>query len=133
MSIKRTTPEVGYLDGKLLADAGVSQTVRAGSIVHFSGIVAATGQGEAVAIGDMAGQLRFILQVLERLLQAEGLTFANVVSTTTYCRDIRQLVAHGDILAAAFREYAPTSTWVQVGALTSPDYLVELVVIASDG
>lgn len=51
----------------------------ANGTVHFSGIVAATGQGEAVAKGDAAGQIRCVLRTLERLLAEEGMSFANLV------------------------------------------------------
>jgi len=44
-SIKRSTPDVGYIDPVLYKSINVSQTVRANDTAYFSGIVAATGDG----------------------------------------------------------------------------------------
>lgn len=87
-TIKRSTPDVGYIDPAFYQSINVSQTVRVKDTVYMSGIVAATGQGEVVAKGDAAGQIRFVLRTLERLLAEEGMSFANLVSTTVYAADV---------------------------------------------
>lgn len=132
MAIKRSTPDVGTFEPKVLGP-GISQIVRVGNTVYLSGIVAAKGSGEAVAVGDLAGQIKFILDVLAKLLATENMTLANVVATTTYCCDMEQLRQHGHLILEAFEGNPPTSTWIQVSALASPDYLIELVVVAAVG
>jgi enamine deaminase RidA (YjgF/YER057c/UK114 family) len=131
MSIKRSTPDVGYLDPAFFKSINVSQTVRANGTVHFSGIVAATGQGEVVAKGDAAGQIRCVLRTLERLLAEEGMSFANLVSTTVYATDIEAISAQLAVFGAAFEGHPPAMTLIEIKRLASPDYLLELVAVAT--
>ncbi len=131
MAIQRSNPEVGYFDLDYLGN-GISYVVRSGNTVHLSGLAAATGQGEIVAPGDMAGQMHFILDILAKLLATEGMTLANVVATTTYTVDLAQLLEHSGIFTSAFAEHPPTSTFIEVKGLTSPDLLLEVVVVAAD-
>lgn len=131
MSIKRSNPEVGYIDPESYKSAGISQTVRANDTVYLSGIVAATGQGEVVAKDDVAGQIRFILRVLDRLLAEEGMSFANLVSTTVYTVDIDAVWAQMAVFTEMFEKHPPTMTMIEVKRLASPDYLLELVAVAT--
>jgi enamine deaminase RidA (YjgF/YER057c/UK114 family) len=130
-TIKRSTPDVGYIDPAFYNSINVSQTVRVKDTAWFSGIVAATGHGEVVAKGDAGGQIRFILQTLGRLLEAEGMSFANLVSTTVYASDIDAVAAQLGLFAEALRGHPPTMTLIEVKRLASPDYLLELVAIAA--
>jgi len=130
MSIKRSNPDIGYLSPELLNGGGVSQIVRTKDTVYFSGIVAAQGQGEVVAPGDVRGQLECVLKVLGNCLAAEGLDFSNVAATTLFCTDIEAVGENADLFKETFSEHPPTSTWVEVRSLASKDYLVELLVTA---
>jgi len=130
MSVKRSTPNMDYLSSELLAGAGVSQIVRTKDTVYFSGIVAARGQGEVVAPGDVRGQLVFILDVLRQCLAAEGLSFRNVAATTLFCTDIEAVAQNASLFTETFGEHPPTSTWVEVRSLASKDYLAELLATA---
>lgn len=130
-TIKRSTPDVGYIDPDLYESLSVSQTVRVNDIAWFSGVVSATGHGEVVAKGDAAGQIRFILQTLGHLLADEGMSFANLVSTTVYATDIDAIGAQLALFADAFRGHPPTMTLVEVKRLASPDYLLEVVAVAA--
>lgn len=129
--ITRSTPDVGYMDPALYKSLNVSQTVRTNDTVYFSGIVAATGEGDVVAKGDAAGQIRFILQTLDRLLAEEGMSFANLVSTTVYAADIDAVSAQLAIFAEAFAGHPPAMTLIEIKRLASPDYLLELVAVAA--
>jgi len=129
--IKRSTPDVGYIDPAFYNSINVSQTVRVNDTAWFSGIVAATGHGEVVAKGDAAGQIRFILQTLGRLLEAEGMSFANLVSTTVYATDVDAVAGQLAVFADAFRGHPPTMTLIEVKRLASPDYLLEVVAVAA--
>lgn len=129
-TIKRSTPDVGYIDPAMYKSMNVSQIVRANDTVYFSGIVAATGQGEVVAKGDAAGQVRSVLRTLDRLLAEEGMSFANLVSTTVYASDVGAIAAQLPLFTEAFAGHPPTMTLIEVKRLASPDYMLELVAIA---
>jgi 2-iminobutanoate/2-iminopropanoate deaminase len=130
-TIKRSTPDVGYIDPAMYKSINVSQTVRVNDTVYLSGIVAATGQGEVVAKGDAAGQVRAVLRTLERLLAEEGMSLANLVSTTVYASDVDAIAAQLPLFAQAFEGHPPTMTMIEVKRLASPDYMLELVAIAA--
>ncbi len=130
-TITRSTPDVGYIDPAVFKSINVSQTVRAHGTVYFSGIVAATGHGEVVAKDDAAGQIRSVLRTLDRLLNEEGLSFANLVSTTVYASNLDAIASQLAIFAEAFEGHPPTMTLIEVKALASPDYMLELVAVAA--
>jgi enamine deaminase RidA (YjgF/YER057c/UK114 family) len=131
MSIKRSAPDVGYVSPSIFRQLNVSQTVRANNMVYLSGIVAATGNGEAVARGDAAGQVKFVLEILGRLLAREDLSFANLVAVTIYTPDLDAILAQLGTFAQAFAGHPPTFQVIGIKNLASPDYLLELVAVAA--
>lgn len=131
MAIKRSNPDVGYLDNEFFGDE-MSNLVRVGNIVYLSGIVSMKGRGEIIAANDMDGQIRFIIDILEKTLATEGMTLANVVMTTVYTVDMDKLLECGSTLTNAFKGNAPTSTYVEVKGLASPELLIEIVVVAAN-
>lgn len=133
MTIERSNPDVGSFDPALMHASSISTVVKAGNLVFFSGIVAATGQGEAVSPGDMAGQIAFVLDTLKKLLATRNLDMTNLVSTTTYTRDMESLLQHAHLLADAWKDGHPTSTFIEVKGLASPEFLLELVAVAAVG
>lgn len=131
MTISRKTPAAGYINLEIFQQLNVSQTVRTGNLVFFSGIVAAKGNMEIVGKGDPAGQVKFVLEVLGRLLEAERLSFANLVSVTVYTPMLGAVMEHIGLFAEAFKGHPPCFSAVGVKDLASPDYLLELMAIAS--
>lgn len=129
-AIIRSSPGVGNFNPEFFADLGMSQIVRAGGLLFMSGIVAADVRGEVPALNDFPGQIRAILNTMAALLATEGLTLANLVSTTIYTPDIVRLRENCRIMTEAFSPHPPTMTWVEVKGLASPDYLLEVVAIA---
>lgn len=133
VTIVRSNPSVGYLEPDVFATLGFSQVVRAGETVYISGIAPLTGTAEALEIikpGDMAGQITFVLDILERCLASEGVDLGALVAVTVYATDIDALVAEASLLQARFGEHAPTSTWVEIRKLVHPEQLIELTAVA---
>ena len=131
MTISRSTPEAGYINSEIFKQLNVSQTVRTGNLVFFSGIVAAKGNMEIVGKGDPAAQVKFVLEVLGRLLAAEQLSFGNLVSVTVYTPILGALMQHIGLFVEAFKGHPPCFSAVGVKDLASPDYLLELIATAS--
>jgi 2-iminobutanoate/2-iminopropanoate deaminase len=132
MRVTRTVPDVGYVDKTIYDAMSISQTVRAGEFVHFSGVVAAAGAGRCVAPGDVRAQLVFILEILSRLLAKENMSFANVITVMVYTTNMALTLEHMEPMVKAFSGAPPTSTWLEVKALGVPECMVELVVTAVD-
>ena len=101
------------------------------SMVFVSGQVSRDDEGNQVATGNMLEQTRQCLRNIEKSLTAAGATLADVVWTTVYTTDIREL---RQIVAAReefFQNNLPTSTMVEVAHLADPGLLVEIQVIAA--
>ena len=103
----------------------MSQAVIHGSTVYLAGQVAADTKL------DVTGQTRQVLSEIDRLLAAAGTDKTRILSATVYLANIGSFAA----MNAAWDGWAPaghTPARATVEArLATPDYLVEIVVIAA--
>lgn len=102
------------------------------SLIFISGQLPRDHEGRQVGAGSMLEQTRQCLRNLELCLEAAGATMADVVWTTVYTVDIRELKQ----IVAAREEFTnasclPTSTMVEVTHLSEPGLLVEIQAIAA--
>lgn len=107
-----------------------SPAVRAGQFLFVSGqipIDPATGQ---MIDGDIAAQSRRVLDSVGALLNAAGLSFANVVRTTVFLADMNDFGAVNQVYGTYFVEPYPARATVQVAGLPR-DARIEIDVIAS--
>jgi enamine deaminase RidA (YjgF/YER057c/UK114 family) len=116
---------------KYEALAGYSRAVRIGDRVLVAGTTASGSDGP-VAVGDAAGQARFVLDRIERALTELGATMRDVVRTRTFVRRIEDWEAVARVHGERFAAVRPVSTLVQA-ALVHPDLLVEIEVEAVIG
>ena len=121
---------VVHPDGWARSPNPYSYGIRAGDTVFLSGIVPRRGHDNSVVEGDIAAQTRAVLDNARTVLQAAGLSFADVVNNRVYITD----VAHFGAMNDAYREYVgaspPTRATVQCGLMSS-QYLVEMTMTAS--
>jgi 2-iminobutanoate/2-iminopropanoate deaminase len=109
-----------------------SQAVRSGDLVFTSGQVAldpATGQ---IVGSNIAEQTQRVLANLRGVLEAAGVTFADVIKTTVFLKSMRDFAAMNEVYARAFAAegvVAPARSTVEVAALPK-DALVEIECIA---
>ncbi|MFQ3584439.1 MAG: RidA family protein [Cyanobacteriota bacterium] len=109
---------------------GYSRAIRVGSIVEVAGTVAADEQGQVVGCRDPYGQTRFILSKIERALKQVGAELTDVVRTRIYVTNMAYFEGVGRAHGEVFGEIRPASTMVQVSALASPEFWVEIEVSA---
>lgn len=109
-----------------------TQAIRTGDFLFTSGQISldpATGQ----MVGkDIVEQTQRVVANLRAVLAAAGLTFAHVLKTTVFLKDLRDFTAMNEVYATAFAEegtVAPARSTVQVAALPK-DALVEIECIA---
>ena len=104
--------------------AGYSRAVRVGDRVLVSGTTA-SGPDGPVAVGDPAGQARFVLDRIERALVEAGATLRDVVRTRIFVRHIEDWEAVARVHGERFAGVRPANTLVQA-TLVHPDLLVEI-------
>ena len=105
---------------------GFSRAVRVGSIVAISGTAPVAPGGGVAAPGDMYGQTKRCLDIIQQAVTEAGLSLSNVVRTRLMLTDISRWQeaarAHGEV----FSEIRPACTFVEVSRLIDPAWLVEI-------
>lgn len=107
-----------------------SPAIRAGQLLFLSGQVALEPATGALVDGDVRAQTRRVMENIDALLRAGGLTFADVVRTTVFLADMDDFAAVNDVYGGYFAAPAPARATVQVARLPK-DARVEIDVIAS--
>jgi 2-iminobutanoate/2-iminopropanoate deaminase len=106
-----------------------SQAIEAGPFLFVSGQIPldpATGQ---LVDGDIARQTEQVLRNLRAILAAAGLSFAHVVRTTVYLKDLGEFEAMNAVYARFMPDPPPARSTVEVARLPR-DVRIEIDVIA---
>ena len=101
-----------------------------GRILHLKGQVALDRDGEVVGAGDMAAQVRQVLENIQAVLAHVAGQMGDVISLTQYTTDIEAFMGCGPVRAEYFAEPFPVTTTVEVRRLYRPDLLIEIAAIA---
>ena len=112
---------------------GYSQGIKvtnAQTILFLAGQVSYDKDGSAKHKGDFKAQARECFECLKRLVEAKGGTVKNIVKINTYVTDINNRSLYREARRECFGDHEPASTMVQISALASPDYLIEIEAIA---
>jgi 2-iminobutanoate/2-iminopropanoate deaminase len=102
-------------------DIGYCQAVRIGNTLHISGVA---GQGE------MAAAVRSVYSRLKLTLDANGLSFADVVKENVYATDLDSFIRSKEVRKEFYGQSFPAATWVQVQRLYVPSLVVEVELTA---
>ena len=105
-------------------------TVKGGTMVFVSGLLARDKSGAIIGKGDMGVQIRQVGENLRLALESAGARLEDLVRTTTYVTDIDEFFKHVDIRMKYLGAALPTSTTVEVRRLSHPDFLVEIEAFA---
>ena len=105
---------------------GYARAVRVGKMVEVSGTTAVDEAGQVVGTGDLFVQTQFILQKIERALQAAGASREDIVRTRMYLVDIDRWEEAARAHRQFFTTVRPAATAVEVSRLIGPDLLVEI-------
>lgn len=112
---------------------GFSQVVEApasGRLLFVSGLTSRDERGEIVAVGDVAGQARQVLERMAGVLKAAGAELDDVVQIRTYVRDMGDWPVIEAVWRGVWSEPWPASTCVEVSRLHDPRQLIEMDAIA---
>lgn len=101
------------------------RTVRSGPFVFVSGTTSLDPKGQ-VQGRDAAQQTTITMRKIEAGLNAAGAKLGDLVRTTIYVTDIRDMGAVTSALGKSLKGAVVTSTLVAVSALAVPGLLVEI-------
>jgi 2-iminobutanoate/2-iminopropanoate deaminase len=104
-----------------------------GDTLWVSGLLGTDSQGRIVGKGDVVSQTEQVFKNIQAVLEAAGVSFAEVVRVMVYLTDINDRVKINPVRQRYFKESKPVSTLVEISALADPDALVEIEVVAYIG
>src|SRR5688500_11415615 len=102
---------------------GFSRAVRVGNIIVVGGTAPIRAEGGTAAIGDVYGQTRRCLEIVEKAIRDAGGTLENVTRTRIILTDIALWKDAARAHAEAFGSIRPVTTLMQVTAFVDPDWL----------
>lgn len=108
---------------------GYSRAVRVGNVIEIAGTVAVE-DGQVVGLNDPYAQTVCILNKIQGVLQETGASLSDVVRTRMFVTDISQWEEVGRAHGEFFKDIRPVTSMIEVSALISKDYLVEIEVTA---
>jgi 2-iminobutanoate/2-iminopropanoate deaminase len=102
-----------------------------GRTVYIAGQVAFDSTGAVVGQGDFAAQAEQVYRNLERALQSVGGSMADLVKTTTFVTDIKNVPSLREIRSRRLsKTQPPANTLVEVSSLARPELLIEIEAVA---
>lgn len=107
-----------------------TDAVRFGNLLFISGMVGVDAEGRVIGKGDVVAQARATFSNLERILEAEGASFADVLKVTVYLRNVEDRARINPVRAEFFGDARPASTLVEVSKLVAPELLIEVEAVA---
>lgn len=106
-----------------------NQAVLVNDTLYISGQIGMDAQTGALKNSSIKEEAAQVMQNLQAILNAAGLTFDNVVKTTIFLTDMNQFSQVNDVYGAYFAAAPPARETVQVSAL--PRFVnVEISMIA---
>jgi enamine deaminase RidA (YjgF/YER057c/UK114 family) len=101
-----------------------------GRMVFIAGQTASDPQGNIVGIADARAQTRYVIEKIQRAVEAAGGTMNDVVAMNVFTTDVRYHRDINETRRELLGSNFPASTMVQVVALARPELLLEINAIA---
>jgi enamine deaminase RidA (YjgF/YER057c/UK114 family) len=98
--------------------------------MFLAGQVPYSPEGGVAHPGNFLAPARNVFGAVKAHVEAAGGTLADVVKITTYVTDIRYRLDFRTVRDEFFGQRGSASTFIEVGSLSHPDYMIELEAIA---
>ena len=107
-----------------------SQAIMVGDTLYLAGQIAIDPASNQVVHGTIEEETTLVLDNLKAVLEAAGMTMANVVSTSVFLADLDEFPRMNEVYATYFTENPPARATVQVARLPR-DVKIEISAIAA--
>jgi len=106
-----------------------SQAILAGNTLYLAGQIAIDPATNQVKPGTIEEETKLVLDNLKAVVEAAGMTMANIVSTTVFMTDLNEFPRMNAVYATYFPTNPPARATVQVARLPR-DVKIEIAAIA---
>jgi 2-iminobutanoate/2-iminopropanoate deaminase len=106
-----------------------SQAIRAGNLLFLAGQIAIDPTSNQFVVGTVEEETALALNNIKAVLEANGMTMANVVSTTVFMKDLNDFPKMNAVSGTYFKEAPPARATVQVARIPR-DAKVEIAATA---
>lgn len=122
-------PQVVATDNAPKAIGPYSQAVRVGPMLFLAGQIPIDPKTNQLVVGTIEEETRLVLDNLKAVLEASGMSMADVVSTTVFMKDLNDFPKMNTVYGGYFSSNPPARATVQVARLPR-DVKVEIAAIA---
>ncbi len=105
---------------------GYCRAVQIGNMLEVTGTVALNEEGQVVGPDNPYLQTKFIIEKVKGVMEKAGFSLTDVVRTRIFVTDISRWQEIGKAHGEYFQNIKPATTMVEVSALISPEYMVEI-------
>lgn len=109
-----------------------AQAVQCGSLLFVSGQIALDPQSGALIAGDIRAQTRRVMENLQAVIEAAGLSLADTVKCTCFLQNLEHVGDFNAVYGEFFGQALPARETVQVARLPR-DALVEVSAVCMKG
>jgi 2-iminobutanoate/2-iminopropanoate deaminase len=121
--------EVIATDNAPKAIGPYSQAIRVGPTLYLAGQIPIDPKTNQVVVGTIEEETTLVLNNLKAVLEANGMSMANVVSTSVFMKDLNEFPKMNAVYGTYFQKAPPARATVQVARLPR-DVKVEISAIA---
>ena len=107
-----------------------SQAIKVGNLLFLSGQISIDPKTNQMNSGTIEEQTKQVLENLDAVLRASGMSMANVVNTTVFLKEVNDFAKMNTVYGTFFKDKPPARATVQVARLPR-DALVEISAVAS--
>jgi 2-iminobutanoate/2-iminopropanoate deaminase len=108
-----------------------NQAVKTGNLLFVSGQIALNAATGQLITDNIEAEAKQVMQNIEAILTAAGMTWANVLKTTIFLKDMNNFAAVNTIYGSYFKSDFPARETVEISGLPR-NVNVEISVIAGE-
>jgi len=105
---------------------GFSRAVRVGPHIAVSGTAPLAEGGGVASPGDLYGQTKRCLEIIEKAVTDAGGKREHIVRTRLFLKDMKGWEAAGRAHGEFFKDIRPASTMIQIVQAIDPAWLIEI-------